>query len=240
MKNISHERYIKSVIKNISCNTKTRKKIQEDLLNHIQVKSLETGEEDPWKLMGDPYEVAKEFRENIGSKCDYGDYYSPYEYKSETKIFGIPLVHINNRRNGVAKGIIAIGGISIGVLSLGGISIGLISFGGASIGLLIALGGLAGSLGFAAGGAAFGYYMAIGGFAIAQHFAMGGYAQANVAIGDVAKGIISVFKTKGTGDILLKAPVESQEFVNSVRNLYPNIDRVTLKILSFFAEHMTI
>lgn len=238
MNSASHERYIKSVINNISCNSRTRRKIKEDLLNHIQIKSVETGEEDPWKLMGDPYEVAKEFRENMESNNDYRYYYPAHEYKSETRVFGIPLIHINNRRNGLAKGIIAIGGVSIGVISLGGVSFGLISFGGFSVGLLIALGGFAGSLGFAAGGAAFGYYMAIGGLAIAQHFAMGGYAQANVAIGDVVKGIVSVYKTKGTGDILLKTPVKIQEFTNAVRNLYPNIDKLTFKIINFFASNM--
>lgn len=238
MKNQSHERYIKSVINNINCSGNTRKKIKEDLLNHIQVKSLETGEEDPWKLMGDPYEVAKEFGENMDSKYDNRYYYPAYEYKSKTRILGIPLVHINSKRNGFAKGIIAVGGFSIGIVSMGGVSFGLFSFGGFSIGLLIALGGLAGSLGFAAGGAAFGYYMAIGGAAIAQHFAAGGYAQANVAIGDVAKGIVSVFETRGTGDILLKAPVKSQEFASAVRNLYPNIDRITYKILNFFVSNM--
>lgn len=228
MKNLSHERYVKSVINNINCSGATRNKIKEDLLNHIQIKSLETGEEDPWKLMGDPYEVAKEFGENMDSKYDNRYYYSEYEYKSKTRVFGIPLIHINSRRNGLAKGIIAIGGLSIG----------LISFGGLSIGLLIALGGLSGSLGFAMGGAAFGYYMAIGGAAIAQHFAMGGYAQANVAIGDTVKGIVSLFKTKGTGNVLLKAPVDIKEFSKAVHDFYPNIDRITFKIINFFASNM--
>lgn len=238
MKNPSHERYVKSVISNINCSRATRNKIKEDLLNHIEVKSLETGEEDPWKLMGDPYEVAKEFGENMDSKYDNRYYYLAYEYKSKTRIFGIPLVHINSRKNGFAKGIIAIGGFSIGIISLGGISIGLISFGGLSIGLLIALGGLAGSLGFAVGGAAFGYYMAIGGAAIAQHFAMGAYAQGNVAIGDTVKGIVSVFKTKGTGNILLKAPVDIHEFSKTVHDLYPNVDRLTFKLLNLFVDNM--
>lgn len=238
MKSSSHERYIKAVINNIRCNSNTKRKIKEDLLNHIQIKSFETGETDPWKLMGDPQEVAKEFRENMDLKDDYGYRYPEYEYISKTRIFGIPLVHINNRRYSVAKGIIAVGGVSIGVLSLGGISFGLFSFGGVSIGLLIALGGLAGSLGFALGGAAFGYYMAMGGAAMAQHFAMGGYAQANIAVGDTVKGIIAVFKTKGNGHILLKTPVNVQEFSDAVKNLYPKISKITFRILGFFVENM--
>ena len=108
-----------------------------------------------------------------------------FEYRSKTKLFGLPLVHIVNRRNfssfegkpRIAKGIIAIGpiavggfafgGLSIGVISVGGLALGLIALGGATMGLLFALGGLAIGL-IAIGGGAIGYY-AMGGGAWGVH-----------------------------------------------------------------------
>src|SRR6266545_4390571 len=71
----------------------------------------------------------------------YGYYGWGYEYKSETELFGLPLIHIaqgidpTTGRPRVAKGIIAIGNIAIGVLALGGVSLGGITVGGASIGV---------------------------------------------------------------------------------------------------------
>ncbi len=228
----AYERYINSVINNIKCNNKTRKKIKEDLLSHIQIKSQKTGEKDPWKLMGDPHEVAIEFRENLNIKEDYRSGY--YEYISETRIFGWPLVHINSRRNGFARGIIAVGGISVGIVSVGGLSIGLLSFGGLSLGLLIALGGFAGSLGVALGGSAISYYMSIGGMAIAKHFAVGAYAQANIAIGDTVKCVLGAYETKGAGDVLMKFPVDKEVFINEVKELYPRINSIIINTLKIF------
>ncbi len=235
MSKSNYERYINSVVNSIKCDGKTRRKIKEDLLSHIQVKSLETGENDPWKLMGDPYEVANEFRENLNIKDKYLGYYG-YEYISETRIFGWPLVHINNRRNGFARGIIAIGGISVGVISLGGISVGIISLGGVALGVLLALGGLAASLGAAIGGAAISYYFAMGAYALAKHFAIGAYAQANIALGDTVKGILGVYKTEGTGDVLMKIPADTETFVREVKQLYPRVSNIILKIFEIFIK----
>jgi len=218
-----YERYINSVVNNIRCDGKTRKKIKEDLLSHLQVKSLETGENDPWKLMGDPYDVANDFRENLNIKEDYRNMTYGYEYISETRLFGLPLVHINNRRNGFAKGIIAVGGISVGVISLGGISLGVLSFGGLSIGLLLSLGGFSGSLGIALGGAA-----------IAKHLAIGAYAQANIAIGDTVKCAFGAYQTKGIGDVLFKFPVDTETFFNKLTEFSPRISSLTLKVLKLF------
>jgi hypothetical protein len=83
----------------------------------------------------------------------------PYEYRSRTRLWGIPLIHIAFGRNPagctmkIARGIIAIGdaavgGIAIGAFAAGGIaigamSVGLVSLGGAALGLLLALGGMA-------------------------------------------------------------------------------------------------
>ena len=92
-----------------------------------------------------------------------------YEFKSKTKLFGIPLVHIVygpafnpvTKQIRIAKGIIAIGPIAIGVLSLGGISIGGFCLGGVAAGIM-ALGGFAIGLLLAIGGLAVGF-IALGG-----------------------------------------------------------------------------
>lgn len=127
------------------------------------------------------------------------------EYRSKTKLFGLPLVHIVRGidpltgKKRVAKGIIAIGDMAVGVLAIGGGAfggvaigggaIGLITVGGFSLGLLAALGGLAvGGLAFgggaiggiAVGGAAYGYY-AFGGGAWGVH-PVGGNVQDPVAV----------------------------------------------------------
>ncbi len=88
-----------------------------------------------------------------------GRFLGGYEYRSETELFGLPLVHIVlgyaihpvTGRIRIAKGIIAIGnlaiggvaigGLSLGAISIGGLAIGLASLGGMAIGLLLALGG---------------------------------------------------------------------------------------------------
>ena len=102
------------------------------------------------------------------------------EYRSQKKVFGLPLVHIvlgppfdpSTGRARVAKGIIAIGGIAIGVLNLGGVGLGLFSFGGAAVGFT-AVGGAAVGLLLGMGGAAIGF-IAIGGAALGYYVLGGG------------------------------------------------------------------
>jgi serine/threonine-protein kinase len=119
-----------------------------------------------------------------------------YEYRSQTTIFGWPLLHVafgrdlatNHRR--VARGIIAVGDIAIGLvaigsgaiggLAIGGGAIGLIALGGGAVGLLLAMGGAAVG-GLAIGGAAIGW-AAIGGGALG-YYALGGEAQGFHAYG---------------------------------------------------------
>ena len=114
------------------------------------------------------------------------------DYRSQTELFGWPLLHIatgidpKTGRKRVAKGIIAIGdvavggiaigGAAIGVFASGGAALGIFSFGGAAVGLLIAIGGAASSFGFSCGGGAFGA-IAMGGVA-AGYYAYGGVALA--------------------------------------------------------------
>jgi hypothetical protein len=116
-----------------------------------------------------------------------------YEYRSKTKLLGLPLVHIahgldpatgkvrvargvvavGGRARGVfafggeAIGVFAFGGAAIGVLAVGGFAIGLVTLSGLSIGLILASGGLAVG-GIAFGGLAVGYY-ALGGLTFGVH-----------------------------------------------------------------------
>lgn len=133
-----------------------------------------------------------------------------YEYKSEKRLWGLPLVHIKFGYNFcTAKGIIAIGNAALGLIAIGGFSLGLLALGGFSIGLLalggfgmggvtlggislglIAMGGIAMG-GLAVGGVTLGRYAA-GGIAVATRIALGKTAQAHLAIGDRIRGTIKI------------------------------------------------
>jgi hypothetical protein len=99
-----------------------------------------------------------------------------YEYKSQTTLFGLPLIHICFGPAWLvafrpARGIIAVGNIAIGFAAFGGVAMGLAAFGGISLGL-VCVGGMALALGLGAGGIATGY-LAVGGIAIGV-YALGG------------------------------------------------------------------
>jgi hypothetical protein len=124
------------------------------------------------------------------------------EYRSNVRLFGLPLVHVAiggsaPSRRGVATGWIAIGDVAIGVLfafggaafgsvSLGGFAFGLVPIGGLALGLL-ALGGVGIGV-IACGGAAFAAHLAVGGLAIARDYAMGGLARAQTVLGPTSSG----------------------------------------------------
>ncbi len=113
--------------------------------------------------------------------------FAGYEYRSETRIAGWPLVHIaqgvdpETGRPRVARGIIAVGNVALGVFAVGGVAAGVVSLGGISLGLL-ALGGVALG-GVAAGGLAVATFLALGGAAISLKYAIGGLAIAPHTIG---------------------------------------------------------
>jgi hypothetical protein len=101
---------------------------------------------------------------------------SPYEYKSQKTVFGLPLVHIVYGPTWLvglkpARGFIAIGNVALGVIAIGGFGLGLFTLSGIGLGL-IAIGGIALGLGAGLGGIATGY-LAIGGLAIGV-YAIGG------------------------------------------------------------------
>lgn len=100
----------------------------------------------------------------------------PYEYRSKTTLFGLPLVHVIFGPTWLiglrpARGIIAVGNIAIGFVAFGGVAMGLVAFGGISLGLAC-VGGIALALGLGAGGIATGYW-ALGGIAVGV-YALGG------------------------------------------------------------------
>jgi hypothetical protein len=121
-----------------------------------------------------------------------------YEYRSSTRVLGLPLVHIaqgvdpETGRLRVAKGIIAIGNVALGVLAIGGVAFGGLTLGGVSLGLL-AIGGLAlGGISF--GGMAVGVFLALGGAAVAGQYAIGGLAIAPHTISGAGSDPVLVAK----------------------------------------------
>lgn len=112
-----------------------------------------------------------------------GRYGYGYEWKTETEIFGWPLIHIAqgyDPQTGlprVAKGVIAIGDVAIGGLAVGGAAIGGVTLGGFSLGFF-SVGGLAIGIILGLGGGAFGGLLAFGGMAVSLGYAMGGLALA--------------------------------------------------------------
>lgn len=97
-----------------------------------------------------------------------------YEWKSETKLLGLPLVHIaigwdmNSGRILVARGIIAIGQFAFGFFTLAQFGIGLVFGVGQFIAGTFAIGQFALGLLFAFGQFAAGYY-AIGQFTASKY-----------------------------------------------------------------------
>jgi hypothetical protein len=109
------------------------------------------------------------------------------EYRSQTKLWGWPLVHVAygvNPQTGmpyVARGVIAIGSFAVGLVAIGGFALGGLAFGGIGLGLIV-LGGVALG-GLALGGLAIGLLFAVGGAALSLGYAIGGLAVAPHALG---------------------------------------------------------
>jgi len=138
-----------------------------------------------------------------------------FEYRSQWRLFGLPLIHIRTGRRvgeklrpatgwiaigdaaagiilaigGVAVGGISIGGASLGVISVGGAAVGLLACGGLGIGIWSAAGLAVGCL--ASGGCAIAWQAAQGGSAIAHDFALGGAAFARHANDEAARAFIA-------------------------------------------------
>ncbi len=230
--------YGRAVMMRILADRETKKRMEREVLAMVRDRVFDSGRNDPYEFLGDPSVFAREYLDEMRTiypKARYigggggrttGRSYG-YEYTSKTTVMGIPLVHINTRPLGLAKGIIAIGSVAVGVISLGGISLGVISLGGISLALSLSLGGVSASLWVAFGGLAVALYMAVGGLAIAydiaiggaalaKNYALGGFASARVAIGGEARGIIAVYYQKGLGDYLLRLPATAHQIVGFI------------------------
>lgn len=153
----------------------------------------------------------------------------PIEFRSNTKLLGLPLIHVRLGSRGgqlprpalgwIAVGEVAIGvlfgagGVSVGAISLGGGAVGLLALGGAGIGLFSlsgmaigvwAIGGVA--VGYlACGGAAMGWLAAAGGSAVARGYAIGGMAAASHANDSIAREFIRTDAFLGGAQAMLQS-----------------------------------
>lgn len=173
-----------------------------------------------------------EIKEQLDEISKYVKTQRGYEYRSKTKVLGIPLVHIRfafgRNQLALAKGIIAIGNVSLGVISLGGISLGAFSFGGISLGLLalggvsiglVALGAVAIGL-LAVGASAIGIY-SLGAAAVADKLAVGATAHAEIALGYKAEGMHTLLFDQ------ISSKLEAREFI---LKHHPNIWKPILEL----------
>ena len=128
----------------------------------------------------EPKGAEKEESRRLEEKVDnIVRYMKGYHYTSKAMIKGVPFVCVRLSRRlgkeGVAKGIIAVGNVAIGVLSFGCIAVGLMALGAMAAGI-VAIGSLAIGI-YAAGAAAFG-----------KEVAIGAAAHGNTVIGESVKG----------------------------------------------------
>lgn len=228
--------YVNKVLSYISTDYKTKKKIKSDLLETLMTREEEGMDVNPYEVLGEPIEVAKEFSENLGMSMRNGG----FEYRSAIDVLGVPLLHINLGRNSTAKGIVAIGSKSVGIISIGGISIGVVSLGGIGLGIL-AFGGITTGLFAAFGGIAVAYEIAFGGIAVAKSLAIGGLAVAkDIAIGGSVSASLMGYTESFSGENVMRAfrlPTEKAQFMTEYYVRFPEFntlkDTIIKSILKF-------
>jgi len=109
-----------------------------------------------------------------------GKYFA--EFRSNTEVFGMPLLHYTRGicpetgRRVVARGFVAVGRLAVGVIGIGQASAGIIAIGQASAGLVLSL---------AQAGAGI---IAVGQLAAGVFFGLGQFATGITAIGQLAVG----------------------------------------------------
>ena len=150
-------------------------------------------------------EESKVLEENSNTVSSQRRFFSwHFEYVSKTKLFSLPLVHINIgfgiKR---AKGIIAIGNIATGLISLGLISVGLISVGVIALGLLLAFGVL--SAGIVSVGTFTAGMLAIGSISFG-YFSIGALSIGKYSIGALSYGFSLSYGAKALGG----CPIDTQ------------------------------
>lgn len=215
-----HKKYVRSIMKEISVYGKRKKEIEQDLMMNIIEKENQNPGRDFLEYMDSPDSIASEFRENLGLGEVQG-----FEYKSERKLFNLPLIHINLKRNAVAKGIIAIGPVATGFISIGAVAVGFLSFGAFSFGILAALGAVTISGLLSVGAVALSIGMSVGAVAMANYYAIGSIAQANIAIGYIANGTVSIFMERGLGDFMIQLPADRIEIRQTILSAYPTLSQ---------------
>ncbi len=114
------------------------------------------------------------------------------EFRSNTQVFGMPLVHYTRGicpetgRRVVARGFLAVGRLALGVIAIGQASAGVVGIGQVSIGIILCLAQAGGAL-FAAGQVALGVLYGLGQFATGDtaigQLAVGRYVLAQLGIG---------------------------------------------------------
>lgn len=168
-------------------------------------------------------------------------YVRGFQYTSKTKIMGIPLVSVRFSRHlgrdGVAKGIIAIGNLAVGVVSIGAGSIGILSFGATAVGVL-AVGALAAGIAawgalaigvLAFGATAVGIYSA-GVVAVGKEIAVGVSAIGKTAIGETVKGEQCLNYERG-----ITTGLQIKQFIDQTN---PHLWKPLKGVLTMFAEHI--
>lgn len=176
------------------------------------------------------------------------------EFKSEKKLRGKPLVHINlkGRADGFfAIGLMAKGFFSIGLLSMGVFSIGLLSLGIIVIGAVAAIGIAVDAL-ISAGVFSFGIISAgvfsfglisfgwlTGGVMSMGMYSFGAFAKGTIAIGSHAEGVVVLGK-ETIGEIEMHLPITSEEFRAAIESRLPNTPKFIVNFFSWLAENVEI
>jgi len=148
-------------------------------------------------------------------------------YRSQTTLFGLPLVHVATDidpatgRPRVAKGIIAIGNLAKGVIAFGGMAMGGIAFGGGAIGVIAIGGGALGLISF--GGLAIGLLAALGGGAIG-FIAAGGGALGYLTFGGGTIGVHAY-------DAITHDPTAERFFLPWAKTLFANFQWLNFAVL---------
>ena len=73
------------------------------------------------------------------------------------------------------------------------------------------------------GAAAFSIGMSIGAVAMSGFYAIGAFAQANIAIGHVAHGVVAIFQESGKGEFLVQLPAKRGEVQMAIQAAYPTL-----------------
>lgn len=174
------------------------------------------------------------------------------EFRSEKKVLGKPLVHINckGKANGfIAVGLFARGFFSVGLVSVGVFSVGLLALGvvvlGALVGLGVAVSAMAAAGVFAFGAVAAGVFsfgaiscgwLSYGAFS-AGEYVIGAIGKGTLVIANQAEGVVALGKDV-SAEVTLHLPITADEFRAAVGSRLPNTPGFVVDLFSWFAENV--